>query len=489
MIRLLGLFAVFFGAIHPFFAQEQLGLRLERFSGISSAVLNPANLSGMALKWDANLVGATVFGETNYGFFQNSGVPKVLRSAQDTSNFFVKNYEPEQPAPKPGQIVLDFEARNRNFYGELRVLAMLPAFAVHLGERNTVGFSTHAHLDAMTHSIKSPLGYPTFNQRPRFEEFQVGRMAVAGMAWSEAAAHFSRKTDLDNFSLAIGGSLRFLMAHEAVFAQSLGTFSLEKLQGDSLLFTETEFVGGATTSNFPTYLDKKPRFSINGKGLGLDLGFVFTKIDDDLDDNDYPWKIGFSIIDIGKINLKKNAEKHRFYQDSSFVIDPNDFSEFIDPHQLIRIGSAKALVGDSLASLVGSRFDVRLPLAVCAQGDFRVAPYLYVNGTLVQRVDFQKTALQRPNILAITPRFEHRWLSASMPFILSEWQTVRFGLAARLGFLVIGTDDLGSFFQQKKLNSSDFYVALKISSFRFWGENAREKGRTRRRDRVKCYDF
>ncbi len=489
MVRFSGLLVAIFWLANPLFSQEQLGLRLERFSGISSAVLNPANLSGMALKWDANIAGAAIFVETNYGFARNASVPKILRGPIDTATFFVTSLAPDAEGPKPGQTIIDFPDRARKYYGDLRMLAMLPSFAVHLGERNTVGFSTAAHVDAMTHSVPPSLGYPRYDAHPRYDEFKLDRMSVAAMAWSEAAVSFSRETEMDGGSLAFGASLRFLMAHEAVYARSDATFYLTKIGGDSLIFRNTEFEGGVTTTNFPTLADQKPRLAINGKGIGIDLGFVYAHGSDDLDDNDYPWKIGISVIDIGQIGIGKNSERHTFFQDSSFLIDPNEMSVFTDPHEPIRIASRRALDGDSLASFAGSRFSVRLPFAICVQGDFRVVPFFYVNGTLVQRADFQKAALQRPNIFALTPRFEHRWWSVSAPFILSEWQSVRFGLAARLGFLTIGTDDLGSFFGQKKLNSTDFYVALKINAFRFWGEKSRDKRGNRRRDRVRCYDF
>ena len=489
MLRFFSALVILLGLSNRFFGQEQLGLRLERFSGISSANLNPANLSGMALKWDINLAGAAFFVESNYGFIHDASVPKVLRTPPDTTHFYVTSYAVNAPKPIPGQVIIDFADRNRKYYGEMRFLAMLPAFAVHLGDQNTVGFSTEMHVDAMTHTVPASLGYPRYDAHPRYSEFELGQISAAAMAWSEAALHFSRKTELENGSLAIGGSLRFLMAHEALFARSEGSFGLTKIQGDSLIFRDIEFEGGVTTSNFPTFLDKKPRFAVNGTGLGVNLGFVFTQGSDDLEDGDYPWKFGASIIDIGQIAIRKNAERHTFFQDSSFVLDPNDLTFFTDPHEPIKIGSARAFNGDSLASLAGSKFAVKLPLAICLQGDFRAISNFYINGTFIQRIDFRKAAIQRPNILAVTPRFEQRWWSASVPLILSEYQSFRFGLAARLGFLTLGTDDLGSYFRQKKLNSTDFYIALKINAFRFWGENAREKRRIGRKSRVKCYEF
>jgi hypothetical protein len=488
MLRFYIAFAAMLGSFQFLFSQEQLGLRLERYSGISSASINPANLSGMAMKWDITLGGFGQFIETNYGFIANSSVPKVLLTPMDTSHFYITSLAPDAIKPLKGQTVIDFENRKRKYFGENRTLLMLPSFAFHINKRNTVGFSVNGRADAMSHTLPPSLGYPRYDAHPRYDEFKIGRMSVAGMAYLDAAAHFSHLAELENGSLAIGGSLHILEGFEGGYARGDGSFFLTKIQGDSIVFRNTEFEGGLTNSNFGVLNGQKPKISPNGLGMGVDFGFVFTKNSDILDENDYPWKVGVSVLDLGRVNFRKNTQRHSFISDSAFLIDPASFKFFNDPNIPIHYASQQAN-GDSLASYIGEQFSIRLPFAISAQADFRVFSHIYMSGLLMQRVDFQKSSLQRPNLLAITPRFETRWYSVSMPFCLSEWQHIRLGLAARLGFLVIGTDHLNSFFEQKKLYGTDFYLALKVNSFRFWGENAREKRRNGRRDRVKCYKF
>ncbi len=480
--------AMFLAASFSSFSQEQLGLRTERFSGISSAPLNPANLSGMALKWDANILGAAFFVESNYGFAKNASVPKILRTRFDTASFYSTSLATDKLPPRPGQIVIDYPQRARRYYGDLRLMAMLPAFAVHVGAKNTVGFSTTFRLEAATHTVPPPLGYPRYDAHPRHDEFELGRMSVSGMAWTETAGHFSHLFELENGSLAIGASAKYLLAHEAFFARANESFFLTKLGGDSLRFRETEFEGGITTGNFTAIAGQRPRLLVSGRGLGFDIGAVFSKTSDDLDDGDYLWKTGLALLDIGRVRIGNRGERHSYFLDGAVEFDPNELATSTDPNIPIRTTSFWAF-GDSLASLVGHGFSIGLPLAVCAQGDFRAMEDFYANATLVQRIDFKKGALQRSNLLAVVPRFERRWWSASLPFELSEWRSIRFGLAARLGFLVVGTDDLGSFFKQKRLNSTDFYVALKINALRLWGERAHESRQKLRRSRVRCYEF
>lgn len=74
-------------------------------------------------------------------------------------------------------------------------------------------------------------------------------------------------------------------------------------------------------------------------------------------------------------------------------------------------------------------------------------------------------ALRRPNTLAVVPRFEHRFGSVSVPVILNDWRSLRLGLAARLGPLVVGSDNLSSFTRKDRLTGLDFYIGLKINAF------------------------
>ena len=55
-------------------AQEQLGMRFERFAGLNGATLNPAQSAFMPHPWEVNLVGADVFFENNYCYVTNAGV-------------------------------------------------------------------------------------------------------------------------------------------------------------------------------------------------------------------------------------------------------------------------------------------------------------------------------------------------------------------------------------------------------------------------------
>jgi hypothetical protein len=71
------------------------------------------------------------------------------------------------------------------------------------------------------------------------------------------------------------------------------------------------------------------------------------------------------------------------------------------------------------------------------------------------------------NFMAIVPRYEKRWFEIGMPLSFIEDKIFGLGAYIRLGFLTVGSDQLNALlFKQSKLNSADFFLALKIKPFR-----------------------
>ncbi|MEK7256020.1 MAG: hypothetical protein AAB316_14810, partial [Bacteroidota bacterium] len=80
------------------FCQEQLGLRLENYAGVSSLSLNPAGNLSNPLAWDVNLVGAGFFFENNYAYLQQTNLPELWRRRNDAEFILAKDIEGQPPA-------------------------------------------------------------------------------------------------------------------------------------------------------------------------------------------------------------------------------------------------------------------------------------------------------------------------------------------------------------------------------------------------------
>ena len=132
-----------------------------------------------------------------------------------------------------------------------------------------------------------------------------------------------------------------------------------------------------------------------------------------------------------------------------------------------------------------------LPTALSLQVDYNINGDFYLGSALVQSIPLGNFKVGRANVFALSPRFERKWFGASLPISIYNWDQVRVGLSARLGFLTLGSDHIGSIFTNSDLSGTDFYMALKIFPFGKGNGGSGGKGRSRfgkNRD-ADCYKF
>lgn len=473
---------------HSVFSQEQLGIRLDNYSGINATVLNPAASASCPFTWDINLVEGAQFISNNYVYLTPVRLNDLLHDPENMEFAFGPDYDPEKPLPQ-GTMMVDFFTNNRPKYANIMTSIMGPSFYVRLNEQHTLGLLTRARFLGSANTVTSNLAYYQYDGRPFFQDFTVNPFHMGMMAWSEVALNYSYTMPLDNGNLSIGATAKWLQGYEAIYLHNATAFTMSKLPGDSLAGSPIDFSFGFTDGNL--YADPvKPQR--NGNGWGLDLGVVFTQGDE----SGYNWKFSAALLDIGLISFKRHAQQHHVLTNTSVEIDTKGYNQFDGKEDLegaIQLFSDQLLL-DSAASLQGSQFGMWLPSALSVQADRRLLPSIYLNAALVQGFPLGKAVVQRGSLLALTPRYETRWWGASLPVSFYNWQHLRVGLALRLAFFTIGTDHLGSIVQQKDFYGTDVYFAIKINPFQFTPKEDHWKPRKthshhRRGPSVRCYEF
>lgn len=467
-------------------------MRLERYAGIYSASLNPANTAFNPNNWEVSIFSVDGFFENSYAFLQNTSLQNALRNPDNIVS--VTDTSAENPPPRDA-IFLDYFDAKRKMRGVEQARVTGPSFSVRFGENNVIGLVTAFRTNASAYKIPEILAYRTISDVPLNQTIVIPATGGQSMAWAEIGVHYSRRNTDSDIYTAFGVTPRLLLGFEGVYARSQSDMQYTDLPADTVSFGHAEWDYALTTGNFTDNSDSAG-LKVQGSGFGLDAGFVWVMPADDGDtDEDYAWRLGVSLLDAGFMRFGKSAEKHRIEFDTTIAVSNSDFPPADDPHDLIEDAS-QAFLGDPAASLQARAFTIGLPTALSVQLDARITPYFYTSGLVVQRIKLLKYSLQRPSTLAVVPRFEHRWFSFSLPLVLNDWQSFRMGLAARLGFLYLGTDNLGSFFTKEKLTGGDFYVGLKINAFTFGereGSGLRSssggsRGR-QKRGKIKCYNF
>jgi hypothetical protein len=465
------------------FSQEQLGLKLENYAGINGVTLNPASNLTNPLRIDINLVAFGAFIDNNYLFIKNTNTLDLLRNGEDRDFYNAPDFT-ENNIPQDGYIV-DYFNDSRKRHASVLLNVMGPSFAFKIGDQHTVGLFTAVRGAFSTQNIPNEFSYYKYEDIPFNEEFSVTPFSGAVVAWSEIGVNYAYKIPTADGFLGIGINARYLQGYEALYFENNRTAGYSKTGDNLLAFNGPQLSFGYTTTN----LDFNEDLSLerNGTGFAVDIGanWVYGE-----DENNYILKLGASLIDFGYINFDKNSREFGVELNIEVDIDGDAYDNLTEGEEIreaVGIFSTQTL-GNPVAAFKSPNFRANLPAAFTLQADYSITPNVFVNGTLVQRMPFKNVIPQRGNLLAITPRFEHRWLSASLPLVLYNWQDFRIGLAARLGYLIIGTDNLGSWVGKSDYSGTDIYAGLKfnLAELNFGGGNA--GGRKRKRGpKVKCY--
>jgi hypothetical protein len=464
-------------------------MRLERYAGIYSATINPANTADNPNGWEVSLFTAEAFFDNNYTFLRKTSLQNALRNTDKIVS--VEDTSRENPPPADA-IFLDYFNGKHKMHAVAQTRVTGPGFSFRFGERNVIGLSMALRSEVSSYKIPGILAYRTISDLPRNQAINIPPAGLAGMVWGEIGAHYSRSNTDSDLHTAWGISPKFLIGYEGFYTRAQSSFDYTQRQGDTVAFGSADWDYALTMGNVTDPDNAKLRKQ--GTGMGLDAGFTWAQTAGDAAEG-YAWRLGISLLDLGFVRFRNNAERHHIAFDTLLTVSDADFPSRDNASEVLQDVS-QAFLGDPAASLRGRSFAIGLPTALSVQFDAQVAKNVYVSGLIVQRAPLLQYSVKRPNTLAVVPRFEHRWGSVSLPVVLDDWQSLRVGLAARLGWLYLGSDNLGSFFQKQKLMGADFYVGLKINAFslhfnqgdHLTKERNPRHGRQKLR-RIKCYQF
>ena len=465
--------------------QEQLGLRLENYSGINSVFLNPSATISTPLRWDVNLASIGFFLENNYAFVKDASVLALYGERENIDMRYAGDVTNENLLPS-NAFVADYSDDGRGRYVSSLLTVNGPSAMIKISN-HTLGAFYNYRFAFGAPNIPANLSFYTYDRRNFFESFPVSPFDGNMMIWDEIGINYAYKIETNAGFLAIGTNLKYLRGKEAAYFENVNTFDLVKIGQDSIASALATFNYGLTTAS----LDEETFANeTTGSGFGLDIGASATF--GGYKDEGYTFKISAALLDFGYINFDRNAQQHRteITQYTDITVDEFDNIQGIDQYNELLQQFSEEATGNPNESLQGNNFRMFLPTGISLQADYSFNENIFLNATIVQGMRFSKPGIVRNNIIAISPRYEHRWFSFQMPLVLHNYQNFRVGLSARAAFLIIGTDNIGSLVGRfSDFTGTDIYVGLKINPFntesgdRYSGPGRRKLGKKK----VKCY--
>ncbi len=436
-------------------AQEQLGLKISNYSGVNSFALNPAWAVGGPLGWDVNIVSLGVFIEQDYTYGQNGSLIKVLKNGAE----FITDETATDGTSTTTAVPFYFQEKS-NYDVHHNAFVMAPSFMANI-KGHTVGLTLQARTWLSGYNIDGDLGYANVSDTMIYvgeiDPFQVG-----AMAWGEIGLNYGRNIISNkNMQVNVGGSLKFLLGYEATNISNNSATGVSR--ANDAITVDPADISISYASNYTN--DGGYGFQRNGFGISSDVGVTFVKLNPKQDKQHYKWKLGVSLLDVGRVVYGKNANDYSFVSSDVSTFAGDAFENIQDANGVIDAINANA--NTSSAQLTDTKFNMWTPMALSVQFDAPLIDRLYVSGTAVLGMRFKGAAIERSDIIAVTPRFETKWFEWGIPLSLYRWNDFNMGTYLRMGPLTIGTESLNNLVIPSQFEGADVYLSLKVNSAMF----------------------
>lgn len=448
-------------------SQEMLGIANSKYSGINGAVINPSFTVASPFYLDVNLVSAGLFFQNNYVY--------LSKNEYRFRNFLSLN--PQLPThPPDGKFYYDYYT-SPDKKGYVNVRAMGPSASMIFG-RHSFGFYTDARSVTSARNIPFQLAKfifegLTFPPQYDIEFVHNQKMSGASLNFAEVALNYSyvvKNRDMDFWTAGI--TVKRLLGYAGGYV-NLNSLDYMVPDRDTLIVYHATGEGGFSLPvNYQNnQFTSSPLF--RGKGMGFDIGitiqqklrssnhnFRYSSLCSQLYEP-YRYRIGISLLDIGRISFNGNAMKLLVNDGNTFWPGINtthyaSIQQFVDQASIHFFGNPNQLVTDN-------RISIGLPTALSVQADYNVMVNWFVNGTLFYPVKLYKVSVVRPALIALNPRYETRQFGFGAVMSFYDWSKLHFGINARFRGFYLGTEMLGGFFHMKDFTGIDIYGGLKFS--------------------------
>lgn len=461
-------------------AQQFHALHGSSYSGVASMYNNPASPIGSSLHWNFTPLSFQVISSTN-----------TLKL--DSFQLF-----------NTSKTVLDFpNTHQKRFFNQQLDINLFSGF-MQMDERSAIGGGLR--LRSYSHAISSPFQSSndstlTFNRFLQLN-YQTPNFSLTGVSssWLEGTINYSYiATDNEYHRLSLGGSLHLSANVSGAYTRNTRLSVLGQYDATR---DDTSFVltGGTVEYNYSQNYDEwNPNFNATRNlteflgmspiSLGMSVGleyFIFKPSAQYFADETktYNWKIGISLMDLGKSKFKTGQYTGRFFNNSKTPINDSLVEQSIpDPFNAPALRDSLANLFDTLVALP-TQFNVSRPTRLVVNVDKNLGNDFYLNAQL--NINFFSTAQSTKlrsrelNFFTLTPRWETQHFGFYLPVQINVQKQFWVGAAAKLGPLVIGTHNLGFLLKKDPYLNGGFYALMSFSPFQ-------TKDKIPKRSRINCY--
>ena len=466
---------------NPLWAQHAMGLVVGDYNSPYSYSLNPAlsrtNPSNRAY---INWWGASVSLENNFmkynapfrlGAWINETYPAEFADINGSLAF--------QQSWLPLELVDNFKM---NYLSEVNG----PSFFIPVDEVGTFGFGFKEVSGFSVNGVNGDFGEilryglpqlernagKTINQNEfsiNTEKYQEWFINFAGIAQSDGAHVWKWGTTA---KVLIGMGMAHLGSDNLNFSIASDAKNIDINQFNGRLYRSR--FGSMSTLTRPLGMSFD---FIEGAGMGIDLGVVYENRpkglkkwrSNDFCDKEkfqqYNWKIGASLTDIGFIS---------YWGDGSQIVSTGNTTWTVDPQIMQNTQNAGADrlrdLDNRLFSTLGAKEITDIfsttPMALNVQFDKYLGGNLHVGAYWTQNLKrVNSVGLRRASYFNITPRYQTEQIEFGFPItVANDYTALHMGVYGRLGPVIIGTDNLaglGQYVNNGPFSGGSFYFGVR----------------------------
>ncbi len=354
-------------------AQDELGQSLSNYSPTTTLKLNPASIADSKVWLDIHLVGAGLSVYNDFAY---------LPGNEFNWSMLWKNPE---SIPDP-----NFNRTRASYMANAEAFAQLPGFSLVLG-RNSVA------LNSGVRSITDIRGLPE----------HLANYAIEGFQWADQMGEAYTVNDLRLASLnfaQVGLTYSRMLKVESneILSAGISVNRLIGIGGAGIIIENWDYsvldsLNLQTSSINGQYGVTEPAFN-NGRGWGVDLGVMYKKTRNNVGSyiphdpstgcrtSDYFHKIGFAVLDLGRISFDPVFYAGNFSNTDPVVWEDYSNADPQDLEELINLLDDEISDGTVNANDTpeAEKFRMLLPTAMSFQYDRWVKGPFYLGTTMVQ---------------------------------------------------------------------------------------------------------
>lgn len=468
-------------------AQYFLGLRTSQYGGVTNVGFNPA-IAGDRHRIDINIIGIGASINNNYVGVDRSIILKPSSINKDVD--FQNTYLRER-----------LDGKNKRAYVGLQVQGPL-SFMFTFGKKH----EEHKNAIAVTWNVNTVTNVNNVSQKlariayygagftaDSIDKFDYVRIkekdaSLQHMTWVDYGITYSRAVyDKGDHYLKVGGTLKIIQGLFSVNAyirnaefryQNYDTISIYNSSGildvNSLAPTTKEFNEANQTGDIAKYV-MKDLFSVKDGGISAaaDIAAVYEwrpnkdkhqyEMDGrkwyHVDRSIYTLQAGFSMTDLGAVRFKRSEYSYEFGADKQdwYV------KEFKVNDGIQSFGDTiRATPGFTIRPTKGS-YTIFLPTRINLWVDYNPFHFFGVSAlaTIAPRMNKERS-VHHISTFTLTPHLDWKYFGLYLPLSYDVLNNFNFGATARIGPIIIGTQDLLGFFAKKNVYNADVHIAVKI---------------------------